>query len=194
MLVFKRILLYNILCVFFNFARACAYVRVRLLKLLLGRVGLKKEVVQFIKSNKPFRIYDIIVYAGVLIVLLALFLAFLLPSGASSNGFEVLLGGERVLSYEYSSDNLTVLEKFNNSVTINDDGSITIYTSTDKSAFNTISINKEEKTVKVIDANCSIKKDCVHTPELKGESGAIICLPHGLKIISLSGYVPPSVG
>jgi len=194
--VFRRIILYNITCEIFKFIRAhaCARVRIHLLKLLLGRVSLKKEAVQFIKSNKPFRLYDVIVYACVLIILLALFLAFLLPSGSSSNGFEVLLNGESVLTYKYSSDELTILEKYANSVKINDDGSVTVYTSADKSAFNTLNIDKEGKTVKVIDANCSIKKDCVHTPALKGDNGAIICLPHGLKIISLSGYVPPTVG
>ena len=155
---------------------------------------MKKEAIQFIKSNKPFRLYDIIVFACDFIILLALFLAFLLPSRSNSNGFEVLLNGNSVLTYEYKTDKLIVSDDFRNNVNVNDDGSVTVYTSTDKSAFNTFTIDKVNQAVKVTDANCSIKKDCVHTPALKGDSGAIICLPHGLKIVSASGFIPPTVG
>ena len=47
----------------------------------------------------------------------------------------------------------------------------------------------------MIDANCSVSKDCVYTPSLKGDS-AIVCVPHKLKItgIEKGAPTPPTTG
>lgn len=155
---------------------------------------MSKESFDCIKTGKPFRLGDLFIYGGILLIILAVFLAVLLPKKNNSDGFVVYLEDSVVLTYEYDGDKLSVESAFVDRVTISND-EITVYLDESKTEFNTFKIDKNGKSVKMTEANCSIKKDCVHSPALSGGTGAIVCMPHQLKIVPLGdGYIPPTTG
>lgn len=155
---------------------------------------MEKEAFETVKLSKPFKLGDLFIYGGVILIILAIFLAVLLPKKNQTNGFIVYNGDSVVLTYEYDSDKLSIKDEFADSVVVATNGNITVYLDENKTEFNTFAIDKKEKSVKIVDANCSVKKDCVHTPAMSND-GAIICMPHQLKIVPLGdGFIPPVTG
>ncbi|MDY6366971.1 MAG: NusG domain II-containing protein [Clostridia bacterium] len=159
---------------------------------------MKTNVYESVKNKKPFGIFDLIIYAAVILVCLSLFLGFvILPAKADSDGFKVLVNEKEVFVFHYS-DNSYEINAFDCTVDVDDSLAPKVYTvkiTLSNDEFNVITVHPDEKTVEVTDADCSAHKDCVHTPAIKGGSGAIYCLPHGLKVLPLKvGYVPIETG
>lgn len=156
---------------------------------------MKKEKFRELKDSKPFEIGDILVYSALFILLLILFVFFVIaPSTAKTDGFNIFIDGNKVAVYRYG-EGLSVVDNSYQSLVIYDhqNKTITIYIDDNKTEYNVITVNVQNKTAKVTDANCSTSKDCVHTPAL---GNAIVCAPHKLKITPLGddGFSPPVTG
>lgn len=146
------------------------------------------------KERKAFLKYDILLYLVLTITVVLLFVFFvILPDGSTNVGFGVYLGETKIFSFYYENETYDIAEGYDIQVESRDN----IFTVTVKTeyGFNILQADTEAKTVKVIDADCSIKKDCVYSAPISGNVGAIICVPHNLRIIPLGdGFVPPVAG
>jgi hypothetical protein len=148
----------------------------------------KIDIYEKIKSAKPFHKSDILVYFLTALLLCFLFVVFIIfPNKTASDGFRITKDGKDLFFYYSSSKTYKVVSEFENLVVV-DDGAhgitIKIFLDQTKKAYNTVFIERSSLSAKVIDANCSNSKDCVHTPPVK-ESGVIVCAPHRLKICPL---------
>ncbi|MCD8309387.1 MAG: NusG domain II-containing protein [Clostridia bacterium] len=145
-------------------------------------MSLKK--IEEIKSNKFFKVWDIIIYAVLAVVIVALFLSVFLTSDNSPlSGINVYYNNEVVFTYAFDDNKYEILSESNISVE-EDDNSLTVYFTTDGGdGHNTIYIDTSNKTVKVTESDCSNRKDCVYMSAISDNSGLIVCTPHRLKIM-----------
>lgn len=145
-------------------------------------MSLKK--IRQVKNSKWFRIWDLIVYGAVIVVIVALFLAFHFTKDTSkADGVRILYKNETVFEYYYSADDYKIVKEENVSIESESAQKLTLTFYTDgKKGYNEVVIDKVEKSVKVTDADCSLRKDCVYTPEIKNSSGFISCSPHMMTI------------
>lgn len=149
------------------------------------------------KSNGVFKRGDIIIYAIILLVIVVLFVSiFFTQSKDELTTIHISLRDEEIFVYNFTEENYEVLN--NKSILVEKDADVvklTIYTDEDKEHFNIVQIKVKEKKVYLIEANCSLSRDCTHMVITKvGDS--IICVPHNL-IISTNKKVEienPSVG
>lgn len=147
-------------------------------------------------NRKLFRLRDIVVYLSIAIVIAILFVVFvILPKKQEPQGFAVYVDGEKILECYYDSEKIIPYSSEKAFAKINEDNTIYIYFGTDEKQYNLISYDKTNKNVKVKDANCSNKKDCVKEVAISN-SGAIYCAPHKLKItpIGSSEKTTPTTG
>lgn len=146
-----------------------------------------------------FRKLDVLIYLVCAVLVATLFFVFVIPADAAySVGFKVYYGQTVIYSYVYG-ETATVRDEWTDNIEISDKNGgefiVKIFTGNDKEFFNVLSVNDSEKSVRVSFSNCSTSKDCVHTPPLSGLGGAIICVPHNIRILPLGdGYVPPVTG
>lgn len=138
-----------------------------------------------IEKIKPFLFGDAFIYIAIALLIIALFLSFFFSSNKSApQGFEVLISGKTVFTYDLKKDEFDINTDFSSSIAIEkeDDGySVTVYTSPDKNEFNVVYISTTEKSARVIKSTCK-KEYCTHTPSISSD-GAIYCDPHQLKIL-----------
>lgn len=166
-----------------------------------GNIILKRKNFAQIKSEKPFRSGDVLIYSALLLIISVLFAVFIIfPSvnASDSTGFEIEINGKTVCTFTYADKKLTVNDGFVSLVEYEEAENglkITVFTSSEKEDFNELFADFSKKTVKVTDSNCSVSKDCVFSPAISN-SGAIYCAPHGLKIVPLgnNGFTPPITG
>ena len=147
---------------------------------------MSQKKIEQVKKTKYFRLWDILVYGIILLIIASLFLVvFLTGDKTSANGFTIRQANKVVFTYYFDTDsyeyNLTdgVIK-----IDSQDESSLnfTVYTR-DKSGFNKIKVDKVNNSVEVVDADCSLlRKDCVYTPALKDNSSVISCLPHEMYI------------
>ena len=119
-------------------------------------------------TKKPFRVFDLIIYALIAVAIVCLF-AFARPKTGKS--IEVLYKGERVLFYDFETKNFTA----GGAVELIGENKFRIKT---EKGYNDIEIDLEKKTATVTDADCK-GKECV---KMNLKEGAIICVPHSLVI------------
>lgn len=162
--------------------------------LLVGRARVKNVNFNRIKNSKPFEKHDVFVYAVLALFVAVLFVFLLFPiTPSNSNGFFVTKNNRQVITYNYDSDNLVVDSAFSSLVERQENKDkiiIKIFNDSSKQHFNTLEIDKKNKTVDVIDSSCS-SKECVHMAKISG-SGVIYCAPHALSITC--GFIPPVLG
>ena len=162
-------------------------------------LNVKKDVVSAVKTAKPFKKGDLIIYSSIVLLVLILFSVFVFfPKETRANGFKVYCNNDVVFTHEYGTDFFDVKADWSNNVSITKDEhgfQITVLIHQDSHAKNVIYCDEENLTVKMIDSNCSVSKDCTFMPAISCD-GAIYCLPHGLKISPLGSAesVPPITG
>lgn len=143
-------------------------------------MALKK--VEQVKADKGFKIWDLIVYGAILLIVVVLFIAiFAVRDTSPFKGVRVVLANEVVYEYDFEngkqvSCNFDVVE-----ITEDDESHIDLKVRYGDNGYNCIRINKSGS-VKMTDADCD-KRDCVYSPEVKDNNGVIYCSPHRLKII-----------
>ena len=159
---------------------------------------MKRKDLNSIKLSKPFMKGDLMIYSLLLLLVVALFFAFVIfPKNTVAKGFLVYKNDNTVLSYSFDTNTLIVSEDFKHLVEKSDTKNgftLTVYTDKNHVGFNMLMVDTQSKSVKVIDSTCSLSKDCVSFPALT-DKGLIYCSPHGLKISPLN-FTPsdPSTG
>ncbi len=143
------------------------------------------------KARKAFCKLDIVLYLILLVSIFLLFLFFvILPKSVKANGFEITFYDEVVFTFDFNERSYVITDGYDVLVAEND-GVYTITVTTDE-GFNVIKADAVNMTVNVVDADCSIGKDCVYSPKIAGK-GAIVCVPHHLTILSINGDITPPV-
>ena len=142
------------------------------------------------KSKTLFLRGDFAVYISLLVCIVLLFIFLVFPTQNNKNdGFLVSHNNQTVLAFTFSKTNpIEISDNYVNLTQIEERENgfkITVYLSENKSAYNVIFVDTENLTAKVIDANCSERKDCFHAPAIKS-NGTIYCSPHDLLIKPLS--------
>ncbi|MDY4655592.1 MAG: NusG domain II-containing protein [Eubacteriales bacterium] len=139
------------------------------------------------KEEKPFKKGDIIVYAVVAIVIVAVSLAVYLPNKNTEEitRFDVFFGEEKLFSYDFSTKRITITEFGKDKINVTDGEKIRVNIATEKGS-NELEIG--ERYVKMVVADCSSHPDCVEkfSPLTTGGK-AIVCLPHAIKVVSYGG-------
>lgn len=160
-------------------------------------MSLKK--VESVKSEKGFKLPDLIVY-GIILLLVAILLITMFATRNTDpfQGVRIYVDKTAVMSYDFNKGSLSGLE------VIAKDGSVeapenvsgnvfTVKVRTGGDGYNLIEINQSSRSVRVIEANCS-SHDCVHTPAIKDNNGIIFCSPHRLRIIPFNFEVEDDGG
>jgi len=137
-----------------------------------------KKVTQ-VKADKGFKIWDLVVYGAVLIIIAAIFLAvFLTKDESPLKGVRIYVQDTAVFEYdfqsgEYKNAESVAVEKEENGLKI---------TVSAGGGYNVVFIDLKEKSVKVTEADCG-KRDCVYTAAITDNGGMIYCSPHKLRIL-----------
>ncbi len=146
------------------------------------------------KLRSIFVKQDIVVYTALLAVIVFLFMFFFVFSNnKTTEGFTVSVNGKTVLTYYYNAKTV-IADDTSVEIKIIDD-KIYIFFDEGKKDFNELTVDLNKRTVKVTDSSCSDTKDCILEPAV-GNSGAIYCAPHKLKISVLNEKenLPPITG
>lgn len=150
----------------------------------------RKKIVQ-LKESKWLRIWDLLVYGIIAVIIVALFLVvFFTRDSAPTEGIKLSYNGVSVFEYDYVSDKYEIKSAENIRVDSNSEKKLELTFFTDgKSGYNKILIDKVERSVTVTDADCSTRRDCVYSPAIKDNSSVICCTPHSLTIEPLKRAV-----
>ncbi|MCD8286751.1 MAG: NusG domain II-containing protein [Clostridia bacterium] len=137
--------------------------------------------IDHIKKDKGFRIWDLAVYAAILVVIAAIFCAVFFTRDTSSlEGVQIYLKNDLVFDISFDKDSYNI---YSNAVSVEEETSSAITLRiTSGSAYNVVQIDLDTPSVSVTEANCR-SKDCVYTSAITDNNGIIYCSPHGLKII-----------
>lgn len=149
-------------------------------------MSLKK--IEQIKEAKWFTLWDLIAFGAVIIISVALIIAFTVGRDKTAlEGFYLSYGGVRAFTYDFGEGEADVILTDNIEMGEIEDGCFTVRFYTDgKKGFNDVFVDTVKRTVEVTASNCSTHKDCVYTPKLQYNSSTpIICTPHALSICPL---------
>lgn len=149
-----------------------------------------------VREGKFFRLADLLIYGMVLVLAALLFFFVTFRASDEPDGFRVEVSGEMIYSYEFGRGGEIApawADRITESAT---DGAIVIGIRISSDAWNELIVDDASRTVSMRDANCSRRKDCCTMLPLGAGVGAIVCIPHGLRILPLSGedLSSPSVG
>lgn len=142
-----------------------------------------KKVTQ-VKKDRGFKIFDLIVYGAVILLVAVLFIVWFTVSDRTPlSVVRVCVDDRAVFEYDFENDQYKNLDE--KIVNVDDKENILILTVTPhEGEENVIEINKSGS-VTVTEANC-YGKDCKYMPDIKDNSGIIYCSPHKLRIEPLN--------
>ena len=155
-------------------------------------MSLKK--VNQVKKDRFFKIWDILIYGIVAVVIVALFLAVTLTQDTGAlTGINIYYQDALAFTYDFDEDEYDIRLKNNIRVEAENSDHITLIFCENGGSFdgptdyNIIEIDKRERTVQVTDADCS-NRGCVYSQPLGETSRPIMCPTHNLRI-EPSGYI-----
>ena len=146
---------------------------------------MKNRIYESLKTRKPFETCDVFVYVFILILLFTLSIFFVFSPKSESSGFKAEVDGKTVFEFDYTNETYEIFEDFNIDVNL-EENTVTIYFDEQRTEYNVLLIDTENKSVKVTESTCSNSRECTRIPAVKDSSGSIYCTPHKLKIVSLS--------
>lgn len=152
--------------------------------------------VQSARKDKPFKVGDILIYMGVVLVILVLFGVFVFDTGAVEDIQLVRVTdeqtGEILFTYNMQRDEYVV--NANNSdgwtVEVTQNGNVTTVRLSrqidGEEHFNELTITRGRAAeVKMTDSVCGFHQDCVRNfPAVTRPGGAIVCSPNRLKVVT----------
>lgn len=142
-------------------------------------MSLKK--VEQVKADKGFKIWDLIIYGAIAVLVAVLFIVIFATKDESPlTGVRVFVEGQSVFEYEFGGEPV-YSEAVTKENVEEDDKGLTVTVNSAGGGVNVIYIDKTAKTVKVTEANCN-GKQCVYFPAIDDNSKLIYCNPHGLRI------------
>ena len=148
------------------------------------------ERIEQIKKRKPFSFADIFVYAGLAVLIVALFIAFVFTVPQEPiKGVQFVYREQVIYTYSLETGGKAT-NGWDAHFEERTDGNlvyITFYEDDEKTEYNVLCVNLAEQSAKMTDTNCSHHKDCVYMDAISSQTGVIICVPHGLKVLALDG-------
>ncbi|MDE7439338.1 MAG: NusG domain II-containing protein [Clostridia bacterium] len=138
-------------------------------------MALKK--IEQVKKDSGFKLFDIIIYGAVLVLVAVLFIVLFTTRDKSTlTGIRIYVHSQVVFEYEFGGE-----PQYTDSVEVREDGNgiyVTILNGNDK---NVVFIDNNRKTVKMTEANCK-GKECLYFAAMDNNSDFIYCSPHGVKV------------
>lgn len=152
---------------------------------------MSREKLQQTKRAAWFKGWDILIYALILLFLLALFLCFVIfPGREQLSGVEIFVKNERVFFCDFEEGSYTIEDA--SRVRVEENGALLLVTVTTEEGFNTVEIDTKAKRADMTDADCSMSRDCVHMPAIEHTASApISCIPHGVVVMPVGGDQDP---
>ncbi|MBO4990105.1 MAG: NusG domain II-containing protein [Clostridia bacterium] len=137
-----------------------------------------------------FRKGDIFLYLVLVLVIVGLFcFGFATKEEGELENLLVYRDDTLVFSYSFAEDKYNAYEEVKVEET-KEGYLVTIYT---EGEYNLFCIEKRGY-VKMLDADCSVHRDCVAMWAITDRSGVIICTPHHLKLCASDEILDPSIG
>lgn len=152
---------------------------------------MSREKLQQTKRAAWFKGWDILIYAFILLLLLALFLFFVIfHEREQLSGIEIFVKNERVFFCELNEGSYTIEDA--SRVRVEESGALLLVTITTEEGFNTVEIDTKARRADMTDADCSMSRDCVHMPAIENTASApISCIPHGVVVMPVGGDQDP---
>jgi len=153
-----------------------------------------------IKKSKFFEKADVIVYAFVLLLIVALFSVFIWSADEKTlTGISVSTtenGNAAVIFiYEFETDKITIASEWEERIVVTETDDELQIKFIFGDEYNLLTILKKEKIAVMTEATCSFHQDCTKFPPITDGSGVIICIPHGLTVYGIGGAdYQPNVG
>ncbi|MCM1236817.1 MAG: NusG domain II-containing protein [Ruminococcus flavefaciens] len=133
-----------------------------------------------VKADKGFKIWDLVVYGVIAVLVVALFIVVFTTRDTSPlSGVRISVKNEVVYEYDFGKGEISKNGEYAEVLSENSEKLILKITA--GGGYNVVEIDKGGA-VKVTEADCG-KGDCVFTPQIKDNGGIIYCSPHGLKIV-----------
>ena len=143
-------------------------------------MSLKK--IEQVKKDKGFKIFDLIIYGIILVTVAVLFtVIFTTRNTDPLTGIRVYVNSEIVFEYEFgvtASPDDGIKSEI---VQAEEDGDIIKIKIADGNDLNVFTIDKKQKTVKMVEADCK-GKQCLYFPIMNDNSDFIYCSPHRVRI------------
>ena len=144
-------------------------------------IAMSLKKVSEVKADKGFKIWDLIVYGAVVLIIAVIFLAVFLTKDTSPlKGVKIY--SDEALVFEYNFTSGEYKNSSPESVTVESGENLLKIKVTANGGYNLIEIDTNERAVKVTEADCG-KRDCVYTSAIVDNGGMIYCSPHKLRIL-----------
>lgn len=156
-------------------------------------MSLKK--INQVKSDRGFKIWDLLVYGVILAAAAALLIAvFVRRDNNPLKGIIITVGEETALTYDFETGiaEYTDVEQGGMIEVEQQTESLFVFSVRRGKHYNRVRIDKSARTVKVIAADCS-RNDCVYTSAIKDNSGMIYCSPNDMKIMPYDYHESPDI-
>ena len=154
---------------------------------------MRKTDADVIKNSKPFQLPDLLIYLLAAVMIFSLFLCCNTCNAGAVETMSVSRGGETLFSYDFSAGSYRI---YSDEVSVREENGVLLVTiATGEEGFNVVEIDRTERAFFVKDANCSARKDCVHSPAVKKAGQSAVCAPHSLVFKADGGEIDrPVVG
>ena len=152
---------------------------------------MSREKLEQTKRAAWFKGWDILIYALILLFLLALFLFFVIfPEREQLSGVEILVKNERVFFCDFEEGSYTIEDV--SRVRVEESGDLLLVTVTTEEGSNIVSVDTKARRADMTDADCSWSRDCVHMPPIENTASApVSCIPHGVVVMPMGGDRDP---
>ena len=152
---------------------------------------MSREKLQQTKHAAWFKGWDILIYALILLFLLALFLFFVIfPEREQLSGVEIFVKNECVFFCEFEEGSYTIEDA--SRVRVEENGDLLLVTVTTEEGSNIVSVDTKARRADMTDADCSMRRDCVHMPAIETTASApVSCIPHGVVVMPVGGDREP---
>lgn len=152
---------------------------------------MSREKLQQTKHAAWFKGWDILIYALILLFLLALFLFFVIfPEREQLSGVEIFVKNERVFFCDFEEGSYTIEDV--SRVRVEENGDLLLVTVTTEEGSNIVSVDTKARRADMTDADCSWSRDCVHMPPIENTASApVSCIPHGVVVMPMGGDRDP---
>lgn len=139
------------------------------------------EKIDKIKADKGFKLADLIIYAAIAVIIVAVFLAvFLTRDSGELSGISVSVNDNEIFTYSFSSRKYEVLDDERIGQIEENDEILYIEIFCDK-GYNVLKIDIADGVVSISDADCR-GGDCLYQ-KIENNSGMIYCSPHRLRVV-----------
>lgn len=126
---------------------------------------------------------DVIIFALLAVLTVLLFVA---PSAKQTDRLEAVIGGKKVLEYDFNSGNYTIYDSA--AVEVIEPSKFKLISG---GGYNLLSVDRENREAIIYETDCGTTKECT---KMRLSQGSIICVPHNL-VIRFGGEIsPPMVG